>query len=272
MLLTAIITISAGLVAIIGGFLVSRLIALSSERNSIQGKISEYQQEIKRINEKIDEQNKELYKIDLKWFSQKAFSNNDFHIPPLSELVKDEFINIGKRTEEELKPIYEDIVKRRGDFLEGARAPKMDSKVKDVLSNIKLSDLNLPFTIPIKTEEELEKEKKQKRATERNNYHTSRKQHLDVIKELEKEKKYWDEKIEDNQLLLKHVGKPRGIVGGIVFIVMSIIFGIVTPICYLPMKSGDMTESLRYVFLGGLFVILLYFIIYLVVLAADTDQ
>ncbi|KAB2328346.1 hypothetical protein F7731_25680 [Cytobacillus depressus] len=49
-LLTAIITISAG-----------------------QGKISEYQQEIKRINEKIDEQNKELNEIDLKWFSQKAF-------------------------------------------------------------------------------------------------------------------------------------------------------------------------------------------------------
>ncbi|KAB2328347.1 hypothetical protein F7731_25685 [Cytobacillus depressus] len=91
-----------------------------------------------------------------------------------------------------MKPIYEDIVKRREKFFEGAH--KMDSKVKDVLSNIKLSDLNLPFSTPKKTEEELEKEKEQKRAAERINYHTSRKLHLDVIKELEKEKKYWNEK------------------------------------------------------------------------------
>lgn len=252
------------MVAIIGGFLVSRLVALSSERNSIQGKIGEYQQEIKRINEKIVEQNTELYEIDLKWFRQKSIWYNDFHTTPLSELVKDEFINIGKRTEEELKPTYEDIVKRREKHL--------DSTGKDVFRNIKLSDLSPFFSIPKKTEEELEKEKEQKRDAERINYNTSREPHLNVIKELEKGKKYWDEIIEDNQLLLKHIGKPRGIVGGIIFIGMSIILGIVTPICYLPMEPGDMTESMRYVFLGGLFVILLYFIIYLAVLAAETDQ
>jgi hypothetical protein len=214
--------------------------------------------------------------MDLIWFKDNAFEKV-LESVPLEEIIKDEYINLNKRSKNELKPIYdalqikiEEINEKTSRF---SRAPELDPKVVALLQE----NSKKLFPQKSKKEEEAHKkkmeiEKEKKRFENKRRFRDLQKKHITEKENLQNEVNYWNDKVEDNQLLLKHIGKPRGIVAGIIFIFVSIAFGIATPICFLPMQPENMTEGLRYLFLGGLFFILLYFTIYLCFLASTLDS
>ncbi|MGG1400283.1 hypothetical protein ABE288_21035 [Bacillus salipaludis] len=283
-LLTAIITISGSLVAIIGGFLVSRLIAISSERNGIKGKIADYKQEIKNIKDKINEEKQELLNLDQSWFKTTAFEYA-LRSASLDEIVNDKHINLNNHPEEVLKPWYENLLKKAEERKNKATQllgpsekliPELEETLKSInLENVlELSNANAnSMKEQLKAREKAQQEKlKRERFMAEEVARDMQKPHFAEIRNLEKKLNHWKAKIDDSKLHLSYIGKPKGIVSGIVFIGLTIIVGIGFPICFVPMSPGNLSDSMRRIFLGGLFVVLLYFFIYLIVLAADSDS
>jgi hypothetical protein len=279
-LLTTLVSLNGGLVAIIGGFLVSRLIAMSSEKNGIKGKITESQQEINRINGKISEQDDELLKLDKSWFAKHAYGKVFDDSVPLEDLLKDEFINLNNRTEEELKSTYEALIKRKEKQLEMVSRYSPSSRPPELAPEL-VAQLQESFKqmFPQASEEEKEAHRKKKEQEENHKRAVAKKEfkeqqavYIEEKEKLQKEVNYWKEKIEDNKLLLSHIGKPRGIIGGIVFIVFAIILGILLPLFYIPMEDGAMTKDLKLTLLGSTIAVLLFFIGYLITLAVESEQ
>ncbi|MED3562513.1 hypothetical protein [Bacillus xiapuensis] len=273
-LLTTLVSLNGVLVAIIGGFLVSRLIAISTERNGIKRSSAGYQQQIKRIDEKIEKLDEKLLKPDQTWFAKES-KGKVWEDVPFEELLNDDYINPNKRTEEELKQTYDALVKEKEKILEKNKDKQMPPELKEKLKGIKI---NHSFLLTRSEESiaaekrRLEKEAEAKRKKELQDFLDSKKPILDEKEEQTKEIHYLNKKIEDNELSLSRIVEPKGIIAGIVFIVTAIILGIFFPLLFLPMKDGTMTNGLRLTLLGATFFILLYFIIYLVVLAADSDN
>ncbi|WP_440969653.1 hypothetical protein ACSS6N_15105 [Peribacillus frigoritolerans] len=106
-LISTIIASTAGLVAIIGGFLVSRVISLSSEQTGIKRRIREINNDLHARKELVENIEAFLLDDDVQEFIKDIMKilNGD----PLSEIIDDDEYNF--RTEEELQPFIDELRK-----------------------------------------------------------------------------------------------------------------------------------------------------------------
>lgn len=105
-LISTIIASTAGLVAIIGGFLVSRVISLSSEQTGIKRRIREINNDLHARKELVENIEAFLLDDDVQEFIKDNIMkilNGD----PLSEIIDDDEYNF--RTEEELQPFIDEL-------------------------------------------------------------------------------------------------------------------------------------------------------------------
>lgn len=111
-LLSTLVQSTAAFVAIVAGFIINRLLALSAERNSLQVRIRDKQLELSIKNQQILPLKNRLLVWDAKEFIEDSKVVNliietEGNIT-LQEVVKQ--IGYKKRTEEELQPFWDEVV------------------------------------------------------------------------------------------------------------------------------------------------------------------
>lgn len=128
-LLSTIISATAALVAIIGGFLVSRVISLSSEQSSIQRKLREINNEIYAKENILNDVVKYLLEDDVEDFIKDNCEKIIFEDKTLEQIIKeDDYTSL---TVEELKPYIEELNSIRDEVLDIIESQKRDSFSSD---------------------------------------------------------------------------------------------------------------------------------------------
>ncbi|ERN51620.1 hypothetical protein [Alkalihalophilus marmarensis] len=106
-LISTIITSTAALVAIIGGFLVSRVISLASEQNSVIRKIKEIDNDLIAKKEIINSVEKYLFEDDLNHFVSSYNIRKIYQDRSLKEIVEED--HFSRLTVEQLTPYYNQL-------------------------------------------------------------------------------------------------------------------------------------------------------------------
>ncbi|MGG1575028.1 hypothetical protein [Fictibacillus sp. NRS-1165] len=90
------------------------------------------------------------------------------------------------------------------------------------------------------------------------NHENSPNKLIKEAKQLKQEIEPHEEKINVIKLTLSHIGKPDGVIEGIIFIIFSIVLGVIAPIWRMPVgKTENFSVLDKWLYLGGFFIILL---------------
>jgi|SRR5690625_1248008 len=267
-LISTIVTSTAALIAIIGGFLVSRVITLSSEQNGINRKLRE-------LNNEINAKKDLLAKVSEYVISEDAFDfiSDNAELLSVEETSLKKIYNEDRHTEltlEQLEPyveIYNSIFKetlshmkeskslpsdfydfKKGLTIELSQPEKLDwyelaydliykSIPKRNPSNSFLPDLstltNIHNTVrPI------------------NHYYHEQ---VKIKEQLEKELIVLELQKTEQDKILAEYGKPNGIWSGLIVLIYSGFVGIAYPVTLLPYPLNKYDDSLTKVFLIVLF-------------------
>jgi len=114
-LISTIITATAALVAIMGGFLVSRVITLASERNAVIRRLRIADEEIKAKKEILDDLKRIITEDDAEGFIENN-AEEIFHDAPISAILKSEGNH--SLTEEVLEPYVSEFISIRNHLIE----------------------------------------------------------------------------------------------------------------------------------------------------------
>lgn len=276
-LITTIISSTAALVAIIGGFLVSRVISLSSEQNSIKRKIREIDNDIFAKKELAESIEKYLFEDDLNDFVTKENIIRMFEGKTLEDIIDEvEYTLLSK---EELEPFFEQLqdIKNEMSNMVTQKGAEYESfsVFYSELSNIKYPDRKEWYKTVLDAIDELSKQKpkygiytadilssvsKSPDFSPNTDYKDKDKELnrlLDDIRILDLQK--------DGQLkILDDYGKPKWIWSGLFVLIYASIVGIVFPSTLLPYPKETYDDSLtKWTILGFFFSQLLVLFIYL---------
>lgn len=267
-LISTIVTSTAALVAIIGGFLVSRVISISSEQNGIKRKIREIDNDLiakKEIKANIE---KYLFEDDLNDFmSKKNIKRLVLYSKSLEEIIEeDEFTYL---TKEELQPHFDQLRSIAKELF--AKIEELD---EDEISNSfnEIKEQVGGFKYP-------EREKWYKRVFEVLNDEATKSQQTGILSQvynydipistIAPNSDYKDKKKELGQIedeikiielqkkaqveLLSNYGKPVWIWSGIGVLFYASLVGIIYPSTLLPYPLETYNDGLTKWFLLSLF-------------------
>lgn len=274
-LITTIISTTSSIVSITGGFLVSRLISLSAEKNGILAKISDLQKEIDSLQSSIDEIELRNLESDREYFFDEAYKKIIEYDTSLEELVEDDEANINDRTIEELRPIFNLIHKILADLNTGVESlTELPNDFSDFVNKTNLVydkkfeyEYSKIFNFMIETVNRQSSfwNIKYSPAT----YIRSGKTRDEIEDELDAlitQRNLKEKLIESTKDSLERIGRPEGIVSGLWFIIVSSILGIMFPVTLLPMENENFTVEIKVLLIFFFLVILTYFATYLYVL------
>ncbi|MGP9038101.1 hypothetical protein ACT1WM_16475 [Bacillus stercoris] len=259
-LISTITTSTAALVAIIGGFLVSRVISLSSEQTGIKRRIREIDNDLLAKKELLQNVEDYLLEDDAIDFLE----DNIIKIlqrETLSEIINQDTNN--KRSEEELKPYFnemQNIIKELwtlinkleifdddfDDFYKENNHNLKDKEKRDLYEIAYEGMMDLlrdsqpqssdPFAIGLNLSS-LSSFKPRSVNLEYNDKKKERDRLYDDIRVLELQ-------IEEQRKILNDYGKPRGVWGGFAVLVYACIVGIIYPSVLLPYPTDTYNDNL----------------------------
>ncbi|RBW68228.1 hypothetical protein [Bacillus taeanensis] len=266
-LITTITTSTAALVAIIGGFLVSRVISISSEQNGIKRKIREINNDIFAKQEIINNIENYLFEDDLDDFVTKENIKRIIEGKSLEDIIKeDDYTYLSK---EELEPHFEELSGITNEMFE--KMGSMD-KIYDTFSdfNKEFDDFKYPnrkewYERAFEVIDELTQPKTTDvfgfspggiyqsinpgNLVSNTDYKDKKKERnrlKDDVKILELQKK-------EQLKILNDYGKPKWIWSGLAVLVYASIVGIVYPSTLLPYPIDTYDDSLTKRFILFLF-------------------
>ncbi|MCA1012820.1 hypothetical protein [Halobacillus halophilus] len=267
-LLTTVITSTAALVAIIGGFLVSRVISISSEQSSVKRKLREFNNDIKTKEDLLKQVETYLFQEDLNDFIddddaikglikgnnlEKIVQETEYDSLPLEKLrlyfeqlleIKNEIVEGGEATLEEFKEKnamkyperekwYERIYEVFGEMVEA-----QSSTVPGWMSG---------FKTPAMVSSEYNDKKKELARL---------KEELTVLRTQRKEQ----------ESILKEYGQPKYVMSGLIVLAYAAVVGIIYPSTLMPYPMDtydDVTTKwwILSLFFSHIFVIFSYLFI-----------
>lgn len=133
-LISTIITSTAALVAIIGGFLVSRVITLAGEKHSIERRLKEIDNELKIKKEMLDNIENIIFEDDVNEFIKEYCEELIIEEKSLKEILRED--DYYEFNEEDLKPYVEELISIRDRLIEMMeRSEDLPVKFKDFIHN-----------------------------------------------------------------------------------------------------------------------------------------
>jgi hypothetical protein len=299
-LLSTVVQSTATFVAIVAGFIISRLLALSAERSGIQTKVRDIKLQLGIKKQILDDLEKRLLEMDADDFLEKSYVLNmiiesDGQIS-LREVLKQ--VTDYNRSEDELRPYWDEAVKAtknafrivKDNFSELEKNEDTDVFLKNLgvdLSSYRWKIYHLVF---FKMLDEYEKERNPFGAIinstakihipefpsiDENTRYRVIEQDIEII---ERDEYALEKQLSDLEAQLKQLGQPQGVKLGIIFLVYFSLVGIVIPAFFLPFPVEQFTSAYKWgiflLFISGL----VFFVLYLVKLVlqltetADTDN
>jgi len=283
-LLSTVVQSAAAFVAIIGGFILSRLLALSAERGGLEARIRdiELQLAIKRQNFSF------LQKRLLEWDALDFLEDSDV----LDKIIESEGqISLVdamnrttgcKRSEEELQPYWDEVIAATKNAFHLGREhfsePPDESQDPDMFIRnlgINLSSLHLKIYYRVYGHLLAEHERRRNpfgsimnsvsvrmpdilSADEINRYRILERD----IETLEREINALETQSSDLKIQLKHLGYPKGVTLGIIVLAYFSLTGIVVPVFLLPFPPEQFTPihkwSIFLLFVSGLVLFFVY--------------
>jgi len=272
-LITTIITSTAALVAIIGGFLVSRVITLSSEQNGIQRRIKEIDNEISTREEVLSEIETYLLNQDALNFIEDNARDIVEKQKSIEEIIKtDEYT---ERKLEELKPFVKDFEEAFKELLGISQKISLPESFSDFWiekeSSIAKPSKKEIYKIAYDLLVELIEEVKPSDPLAVPSYKPSsmrnvNKYYNDQWKEkerLEYELKLLKNQKEEQIKISLNYGNPKGVWGGMFVLIYSCIVGIIYPVTLLPYPENTYNDAqtkwfLITLFISELFILFIY--------------
>lgn len=244
-LISTIVTSTAALIAIIGGFLVSRVITLSSEQNGIKRKLRELSNEINAKKDSLIQVTEYIISEDAFDFISDNVEELSVDELPLSEIHKND--RYTALTLEQLEPyiekyhlIFNEILMHMKEFelipsdfddfkkqltTELSQKEKLDwyeLAYDFIYESLPKKKSNNPFHIDISSLTTV-----QNKVRPINHYYHNQ---IKIKEQLEKELVVLElQKIEQNKILMEY-GKPSGVWSGLIVLIYSGIVGIAYPV------------------------------------------
>ncbi|MGG0464552.1 hypothetical protein [Priestia aryabhattai] len=274
-LINTIIASTAALVAIIGGFLVSRVLALSSERVAVERRFNEINNNLRIKGEMLEETVRYIFEDDLNDFFKDNCEKILWEKISLQQIVEeDEYTSL---TVEEIEPYVEEFISLKSELEElikknSSNAPAdFDEFIKD--KEIRLPDKKdwYEFVYDAMYEKYAQKGNSNSLFSFNPRLHTlpnatGIQNYKDKVRErdnLRDELRFLKmQKNEQNKILQDYV-KPKGLWGGLIVLVYACIVGIVFPSILLPYPEKAYSLTLKWVLLGMFFSQLVALFVYL---------
>jgi hypothetical protein len=261
-LISTIIAATSALVAIIGGFLVSRVLSLSSERVGIERKLREIENDISAKKDMLERVNTALLEEDVNDFIKDNCKKILLEDKTLEQIIdEDEYTSL---TVDQLKPYinefnsikkevftiinefegktipsdFNDLIQGRSELKKPERKEWYEliyETIYDLLPGISFPTKN--FVSPVTTQAMMQR---------RRDMENERNRLEDDIRILELQK-------QEQEKILGDYGKPKGLWGGLLVLIYSCIVGIAYPSTLLPYPSNVYNDTLTKWFLLGLF-------------------
>ncbi|MCD5324763.1 MULTISPECIES: hypothetical protein [Pontibacillus] len=245
-LITTIATSTAALVAIIGGFLVSRVLTLSSEQSGILRKVREISKDIQAKKQLLTTIDKQLLDLDAEDFIQEHYkrliSEQDF------EAILEEHYQY--RGYEELKPYVNELYSVWNDFYKRSQQ-NIESEHPEVEFNhfFKKYKFEFPnrrnwYEMLFVWRAQVESHDPMKRLLEAhdvimpNSATEDYKQKANNKANMEYELKVLRLRRDEQKKLLGEFGKPKGLWMGLLVLVYACAVGVAYPITLLPYPVG----------------------------------
>ena len=292
-LISTVVTATAALIAIIGGFLISRVITLSSEQSGIRRKLREIKLDIHAKTQLLAEVEQNLLEEDKVDFIESHYEELIFDKVSLEEILKQEDGSYKDRTVKDLEPVVEEL-------------KQIDADLKELFSqhNVRYSsDLPKEYSEFIKVGFKDMKGRREwyemlydeyyYRLPEKpktgpygfpsiptSNYslppnslvnparlqvslqsYEQKRRDRDTYK---KELAFLIRQEEEQKKILEDYGKPHGMWGGLIVLVFASIVGIVYPVILLPYPLETYNdEATKFLILGLFFSQLIALFVYL---------
>lgn len=267
-LITTIITSTAALTAIIGGFLVSRVITLSSEQNGINRKIRELTNEIDAKQDMLNEVTNYIIRDDAFNFIIDNVDDLSTSDLPLEEIHKNDqykelSINQLEPFVKKFRSIYKELFAlMKGsntlprDFNDFRKSLKAELSKPDILDYYDLAYDNIFDSLS--------------KDTSSSNIHFPQLGFLSIQGKVRTDSYYYHEQVKikeqleselvilnlqqkEQEKILSDFGKPVGVWSGLFVIIYSGIVGIACPVTLLPYPAQQYDDSRVRVFLIALF-------------------
>lgn len=291
-LLSTVVQSAAVFVAIVAGFIISRLLALSAERSGLQTRVRDM-----RLQVAIKKQNLEtLEKRLLDWDAEIFLENSEV----LDEIIESEGeVSLAetikrvtglKRSEDELRSYWGEAIKTtksafrlfKEKFDELQESEDITEAVDNLLTNLGLNlssyRLKIYHQVFGHIFSDYEKRRNPFRAmvnsvgtfgipdirteNEINRYGILQRD----IETLKRDKSSLETQLSDLEIQLKQLGQPKGVILGIIFLAYFSLTSIVVPVFLLPFAAEQFTPTYKWMifvlFISGL----LFFFIYLWIL------
>lgn len=286
-LIATTVTATAALIAIIGGFLISRVITLSSEQNGIRRRLREIKLSAQTQEHLLAEIEENLLAEDQEDFILDNYVELIFDKIPLEELLEHDENPYRKRTIKDLEPVVEELIQVEADLQEmfhnrgvsysddlpseysvffnkesltvkhreywyellyDEHRLRMDSKPKEARGMFDIPNLDVA---PIRTFDRvsatIQTQAGEQAYQQKHRDRDTYKNELDYLKKQE----------EEQEQILRDYGKPQGMWGGLFVLIYASIVGIGYPITLLPYPLETYNDEVTKHFILGLFFSLL---------------
>ena len=268
-LLSTVAQSAAAFVAIIAGFIISRLLALSAERNGLETRIRDIVLQLKIKEENISALKKHLLDLDaLDFLEDSNVFNNIIKSKGEISLIDAMKINTeNKRSENELRPYWDDTITTTKNAFRQLEADwsKFPENLEDLLLFLKETGLNLSshqsniyYRVYIYLQSKPPKERKtidfnmnsfasmvipytpdmSSINLDKNNRYRELEKDIEFF---ERERNSLEIQFSDLKSQRKHLGQPEGVKLGILVLAYFSLVGIVIPLiyCHLPLTNSQ---------------------------------
>ena len=290
LLIATVVTATAALIAIIGGFLISRVITLSSEQSGIRRRLREIKLDIKTKNQLLSEIEENLLEEDREDFINEHYIKLIFDKAPLEVIIETEEGSYSGRSTNDLKPVVDELLrinKHLQAMFEGSGIKFSTELPKEFgnFANIRSEDLEGrrswyellydeyqyqlpkrpktgPPGFPLLTDFDFTPPRLPNPIRAQTNAHAyqQKKRDRDTYRN---ELSYLRQQESEQKKILEDYGKPHGMWGGLIVLIYASIVGIAYPVTLLPYPLQTYNdESTRVLilllFLSQLFALFLY--------------
>jgi hypothetical protein len=247
-LLTTVITSTAALVAIIGGFLVSRVISIASEQSGVKRKLREINNDIRAKEGLIEKANLYLFEDDLADFVEdRSVIRGLLDGKSLERIVREEEFEL--LSIEELRPHFKQLQEILADILDGSEVTLEDLKEKQELKHPERESW---YKQIFKGMDELAEEQSR-------SYHSWMHAAVDIspprlnteYKEKKKELGQLEAELiilraqkEEQERILKDFGNPKYVMSGLIVLAYAAVVGMIYPSTLLPYPTGTYDDTL----------------------------
>ncbi|UTE72817.1 hypothetical protein M1I95_21750 [Rossellomorea marisflavi] len=242
------ITSTAALVAIIGGFLVSRVISIASEQSSVKRKLREINNDIRAKEGLIEKVNKYIFEDDLTEFVEnKDVIRGLLDGKSLERIVREEefdFLSV-----QELKPYFKQLQEILAEILAGKEVTLEDMKRKQKLKYPERESWYIEIFNGL---DDLAEDQRSIHPTWMDSpinfnpprINNERQNKEKELGQLEVEVTILHTQREEQERILKDFGKPKYVMGGLLVLAYASVVGMVYPSTLLPYPPGVYNDVL----------------------------